>query len=71
MKANAKRDFPYLIPKLTGMWNRAEQWPKTYKKTGVSKNGADRLQKVAGEDESDSESGIENQRAAGWNYEAS
>ena len=53
------------------MWDRAEQWLKTYKKTGVSKNGADRLQKVAGEDEINSESGIEIQRAAGWNDEAS
>ena len=64
-EADAKRDSCYLIPKLTGMWNRAEQWLKTYKKRGVSKNGADRLQKVAGEDESDPESGIEILRVAG------
>ena len=59
LKTKAKRDCDYLIPELTGMWNWAEQWLKTYKRTGVGKNGADRSREVAGENESDSESEIE------------
>lgn len=55
LKTKAKRDCYELLPELTGMWNWAEDWLKTYKRTGVSKNGADRAKEVFGENESDTE----------------
>ena len=51
----AKRDCFELIPELTGMWNWSEAWLRTYKRTGVSKNGADRAKEVKGENDSDAE----------------
>ncbi len=55
LKTKAKRDCFELIPELTGMWNWSAGWLKTYKRTGVSKNGADRAREVKGENDSDIE----------------
>lgn len=55
LKTKAKRDCFELIPELTGMWNWSEGWLRTYKRTGVSKNGADRAKEVKGENDSDAE----------------
>ena len=55
LKTKAKRDCFELIPELTGMWNWSEDWLRTYKRIGVSKNGADRAKEVKGENDSDAE----------------
>lgn len=55
LKTKAKRDCHELIPELTGMWNWSAGWLRTYKRTGVSKNGADRAKEVKGENDSEAE----------------
>lgn len=42
MKMKAKRDCREYIPALTDVWNWSKIWLKTYKTTGVSKNGNER-----------------------------
>jgi len=55
MRTKAKLDCHGIIPELTGTWNWSQQWLKTYKRTVVSKNGADRAKEMFGENESDDE----------------
>ena len=59
LKTKAKRDCYEMIQELTGMWIWSSRWLKTYKRTGISKNGADRAKEVDGEDVSDTESETE------------
>ena len=46
MKTKAKRDCHGFIAELTGMWTWSENWLKTYKTTGISKNQADWAQET-------------------------